>query len=305
MTDDAPTVLSSDLVGAAFELPPREIGWRETSNYAAAVGDLNPRYFDDTGGKTLIAPPMFAVAVTWQLFVTQWRGPSGVLVPDEIAVQGVHATQHMIFHRPIVAGDVLRVDGRVLSMIPTPAGAYVVTQLDIVDRDGDVVVSEYNGSMYRGIECPDGGRTASSPPAVPEFVAPDTPIREQPIPIDRGLPHVYDGCADIFSPIHTSPAVARERAGLPDIILQGTCSLALAAREIVDGEAAGDPTRLEALACRFSSFIIPGTTARLEILGTVRNGPSVDVFFQVLNGDGEAALSNGYARIGGDDPPSG
>jgi hypothetical protein len=50
-------------------------------------------------------------------------------------------------------------------------------------------------------------------------------------------PYVYDGCTNIYFPIHTSVGFAR-MVGLPDIILQGTATLAYAARELADREAA-------------------------------------------------------------------
>ena len=37
------------------------------ANYAAALDDANPRYLDDSLPGGLVAPPMFAVAVTWPI----------------------------------------------------------------------------------------------------------------------------------------------------------------------------------------------------------------------------------------------
>jgi hypothetical protein len=36
-------------------------------NYAAAVGDNNPVYFDDTRENGIIAPPMFCVALSYPI----------------------------------------------------------------------------------------------------------------------------------------------------------------------------------------------------------------------------------------------
>jgi acyl dehydratase len=299
MTDAASPTLGSELVDTRLELPEREIGWRETTNYAAAVGDLNPRYFDDTVYTPLTAPPMFVAAVTRPMFSGQLRSSPYSLIPEDVGVTAVHASYHLVFRRPIRVGDRIRVRGRLASIQPTRAGVYAVTHLDLVDSEGEILVTEYHGTMYRGVACSDGGRSVATTPSVPEFTAPEEPVREVSMPINRGLPYVYDGCSDIISLIHTSPAFARDRAGLPDIILQGTCSLALAAKEIVNVEAEGEPARLEELACRFSNFVIPGTTARLQILRTTEVEGGSDVFFHLLNAAGEAALTHGYARIAG------
>ena len=37
-----------------------EVGWRESMNFAASIGDANPYYFDDTREDGIIAPPMLA-----------------------------------------------------------------------------------------------------------------------------------------------------------------------------------------------------------------------------------------------------
>jgi acyl dehydratase len=297
MNDATPPTLGSEVVGTRFELPVREIGWRETTNYAAAVGDLNPRYFDDTKYTPLIAPPMFVAAVTWPVHSAQLPSSPDSLIPEDVSVTGVHASYHLVLRRPIRVGDRITVSGRLASIRPTRAGVLTITHLDLMDSEDQVVVTEVHGTMYRGAGCSDGGRSVETTPTVPDFTAPYEPLRDVSIPIARELPYVYDGCSEIISAIHTSPAFARDRAGLPDIILQGTCSLALAAKDIVNVEAEGDPARLEALACRFSDFVIPGTIARLQILRTTEVEGGMDVFFHLLNAEGEAALTRGYARI--------
>ncbi len=56
--------LDSRIVGTELAGLERDVSWRETMNYAAAVGDTNPLYLDDTGEDGIMAPPLFAVAVT-------------------------------------------------------------------------------------------------------------------------------------------------------------------------------------------------------------------------------------------------
>jgi len=75
--------------------------------------------------------------------------------------------------------------------------------------------------------------------------------------------------------------------------LQGTCTLALAARELINREADGDPTRLKTLSCRFSGMVRPETAISVKL--KMRN--EENLFFEVVNQDGEKAVSKGYARI--------
>ncbi|HXK64886.1 MAG TPA: MaoC/PaaZ C-terminal domain-containing protein, partial [Spirochaetota bacterium] len=96
---------------------------------------------------------------------------------------------------------------------------------------------------------------------------------------------------------HTSVGFARI-VGLPDIILQGTATLAFAARELTDNEAAGNPQRLKELSCRFTGMVVPPADIRVLLLQREEHASGTDLFFEVHGKEGRV-LSNGYARISG------
>ena len=49
--------LNAGLVGTRLKDYQTSVSWRETTNYAAAVQDDNPRYFDDRGSGGNRIPP--------------------------------------------------------------------------------------------------------------------------------------------------------------------------------------------------------------------------------------------------------
>lgn len=59
--------LTSDFVGATLKEYICHINARRTMNYAAAIGDANPLYFNDERPEGIIAPPLFPVALTWPI----------------------------------------------------------------------------------------------------------------------------------------------------------------------------------------------------------------------------------------------
>jgi acyl dehydratase len=190
------------------------------------------------------------------------------------------------------------VRGRLISVQPTSVGVCSVVRLDLLDAtDGAAVATQYTTTLYRGVACSDQGRALENVPNGPISESWNDPLSEVSIPIDRALPYLYDGCTGVTFPIHISQGFATERAGLPDIVLQGTCSLSLVAREIVNREASGEPERLSELACRFSRIVIPGTTVRLQLMLHAECRGSRQFTFRLLNADGEEALSRGWARI--------
>jgi acyl dehydratase len=97
-------------------------------------------------------------------------------------------------------------------------------------------------------------------------------------------------------PIHTSRAFARQ-VGLPGNILQGTATLSYAVREIINREAGGNPLTLKTVLCRFTGMVFPGTVIRVQLVGKSVKQDGTDLHFNVLNQEGQKAISDGYAFL--------
>ncbi len=287
--------ISDSLVGTTLKGHRAKFTWRDTTNYAAAVCDDNPVYFDDERQGGIFAPPMFATALTWQVSGRIWEYLESEDFPMQVLTSQVHYTEHFEFHRVIKPGDGITLKGTVASIQPHKAGAHIVIRYEAFNGMDEPVFTNHTGALLRGVTCIGEGRGGESLPDVPRGSGGETPDWEAPVAIDRLAPYVYDGCTDIVFPIHTSERFAKS-VGLPGVILQGTATLAHAAREIVDREAGGDPERLKTLFCRFTSMVLPGTTIR--VAARVESSPGgKQIFFNVINGDGRKALSPGYALI--------
>ena len=198
-------------------------------------GETAPDYLDTTRAGGLLAHPLFPVCYEWPLAV-DLRSKT---LTDEIALRGVHATHDLTIHRRPRAGDRLSTTAAITSVEPRTPGAYVVTRFETLDADGRPVTSTDYGSLYLGVEC-ERGSTRPSPRPSPqrgdgEVASPDWTTD---IAIPANLAHVYTECARIWNPIHTDRAVALA-AGLPDIILHGTATLALAVSEALRREPGG------------------------------------------------------------------
>lgn len=289
--------ISSELTGTPLKEFVTDISWRRTTNYAAAVHDLNPHYFDDERPGGLVAPPMFSVALTWPILERLWEFIELEHFPREILATQVHYSEHLQFHAPLKPGNKVRIRGKIAAVLPHRAGTHMVIRLDAEDQNRTPLFTEHIGGMMRGVRCTSQGSGKETLPNVPETEEPAKPLWTQQVYIDPLLTYTYDGCSDIVFPIHTSPKFAHQ-VGLPGIILQGTATLALATREIVKRNADGDPSRLQELSCRFTGMVIPGTKITIQLLSSMQTKGSTNLFFQVLNNQGQEALSKGYARIG-------
>jgi acyl dehydratase len=293
--------INSQFVGTPLKTYQSRITWRDTMNYAAAIGDDNPLYFDDECSRGIVAPPMFAVAATWPIIenITDFLDADDF--PREILLTQMHYTEHIRFHNSLSPGQALSVKGRIAAILPHRAGTQIVTCFEARDQNDQPVFTEYNGGMMRGVKCMDGGRGGEVLPSVPDRDSKNRLQWEQRIRVDSLLPFVYDGCANIVFPIHTSKKFAHE-VGLPGIILQGTATLALAVTELINREADGIPFKLKEISCRFTGMVLPGSEIRLQVFYSKTDNHSGSIFFDVINQEGDKAISHGYALLadGGD-----
>lgn len=284
--------ISSRYVGARIGPFDAEATGRRAMNYAAAVGDNNPHYFDDERPDGIVAPPMLSVALTWPIAEKLWDHANVGDFPSEVMTRQVHYTEALTWHRPMRPGDKLRIGGEVAALLPHQAGTYLVVRFLAADTDGKPVFTEHTGALLRGVRCADGGAQSGEVPEPSRSVSAHAPIWVQNISVDPLAGHVYDGCADIAFPIHTSARFARS-VGLPRIILHGTATLSLALRELVNREAGGDPRGVKSLACRFTGMVFPGSTITVQLLRKETRDSEAVLDFAVLNEEGKKAISGG------------
>lgn len=288
--------LSSAFAGSILKDYETIVTWRRSMNYAASVGDNNSVYFDDERDGGVVCPPMFSVAITWPVCERIWEYIQADGFPMEILVNLVHYTECLTFHRLAVPGDRLTVKGIITTISPHRAGTLIVLRLQAIDKHGNPVFTEHIGGLLRGVECLGEANTTEPLPVIPKHGGDGPSVWESAVFIDHLAPFVYDGCSDIFFPIHTSVGFAH-RVGLPGIVLQGTATLAYAVRDIVDREADRDPSLLRTVACRFTGMVLPGSELRVIIRQRTMDEAGKDLFFIVLNGSGDTVLSDGYVRI--------
>jgi acyl dehydratase len=189
-------------------------------------------------------------------------------------------------------GDRLITEGSIVEIRPTRAGALLRTKLETRDPQGAPVVTSFSASLFRGVGVSGEGASLETPPPLPPADLDALAWESIEIPIAREAPHVYTECADIWNPIHTERTVALA-AGLPDIILHGTATWALAAREILERRAGGEPARLRRLHGRFGAMVIPGESIRVELAPVLEGA----VHFHVRNARGELAIRDGVALL--------
>ena len=283
--------ISASMVGATAGPYVHDIDARWLMAYAAALEETAPEYFDTTRPEGLVAHPLFSVCYEWPAAV-ELRAK---LTSEEIAARSVHATHDLVIHRPVKAGDRLETTATVSQIEPRRPGAYQVTRFETVDQQGRPVTTTEYGSIYRGVSidpAPGPVRPKGSGRAENE-----SSVWSTSVPLSAGLAHVYTECARIWNPIHTDRAVAIG-AGLPDIILHGTATLALAVSLVLRREPAEAARRVRRIACRFTGMVRLPSAITVQGLGETTERASRVIDFQALTEDGRPAVGKGLIEIG-------
>lgn len=245
--------LPAALVGTATDPVDHEVDARWIMAHAASLGVFDPCHHDTTRPDPIVAHPLFPVAVEWPVVVAaRLTAEEAGLTRDE-ARRSVHATHDLRIHRPVRAGDVLRTTATTVAVEPRTPGAYWVLELTTVDAAGDPVATTRMGSLFLGTTV-DGEPVPDGVDAVEE--APDGPrLVGRVLALPAGLAHAYTEGSRIWNPIHTDPAVAI-KAGLPEPILHGTATLALAVQELIDAFVPGRPELVRRVRCRFGAMVL-------------------------------------------------
>jgi len=139
-------------VGKPFPYPMSYIvGVEKIRNFAEAIGDDNPIYWDraaarSAGHPDLVAPPTFGVSI-----IT--RAQDEVLFTPDLGLdysRVVHGDQRFVLRRPIVAGDELFCTFFVDSVRMVQGNEFLGLRTEMADPDGELVGTVFGTLVVRG-----------------------------------------------------------------------------------------------------------------------------------------------------------
>jgi len=289
--------IDTSLVGTAVGPNVEEVDARWAMAYAAGLGDMLDCYMDTRRSGGIVAHPMFPVCVEWQI-AGALRAKHRVTLSQAEAARGVHATQHMIFHRPIRPPMKLSTTASIEGIERRRPGPYEVVKYETVDEHGASVCTTYAGSIYREVAMKGAERPAVTP-AIPACAVPSAKLLDEfVIAIPANAAHVYTECAHIWNPIHTDAAVAAG-AGLPAIMLHGTATLALAVSKIIASEIGNDSARVAEVYARFGAMVFMPSEMKLRIVGREKVAGRPAIFFEAISAEGGYAVRDGAVVLRG------
>jgi len=257
--------ISGDIVGCEAGPDVQEIDKRWLMAYSAGLCE------------TEYPHPLFPVCYEWPA-TRQLRARAG-LVPIDARL--VHAQHDLVIHRA-PREEKLFITGKVVAAVQRKPGTLVVYRFETRDAKGGQVSTTDFGALYRDVKLDGDDRTLAQVEDPPRHEKPLEKIGD--IAVHATAAHVYTECARIWNPIHTDVAYARA-AGLPDIILHGTATLAFSVSKVLNLT----KTPVRRVRCRFAGMV------RMPSTLTVHASRIGDAFaFETRNAAGERVIERGW-----------
>jgi acyl dehydratase len=138
--------------GKSFPAFEYEVGKEKIAEYARAVGEDNPVYFErdaakEAGFRDIPAPPMFAV-----VYSAGAMGPA--ITDDEVGINlmaMVHGGQEFTWSEPVCAGDTITTTAEVIDIAEKDGKGFYVFESVSKNQDGDEVVRGTWTNIVRGV----------------------------------------------------------------------------------------------------------------------------------------------------------
>ena len=261
---------------------------RRIMAYAAAIDDTNEAYFDDLRQGGLSVHPAICFSLQWNARFL----PDRKLDRRTVSF-GVHADTDLRIYAPFKQGEAITTQGRLVQRKQIKPGVYSVDRYRMTNGDGELKAELDYNVITRGAIL-DGEDTEIEPsPARPAAKnLSDEPVWVEKIDIPLHAGQKYTECAEIYNPIHTEPSAAK-RVGLPGIILHGSATKAYALSQIINRCFAGDARRITRLTGQLKGMVLMDSHIKVECLAMQQSEGETQVFFQVLNDQGQPAVANG------------
>ena len=230
--------------------------------------------------------PVFAMVPVWETIAPASRS----VASDEARTRVVHYEHDIVLHRPIEPGDILTARATPIALLPRPNGTSLVIHVETLGEDGERVNEQYVTEFFRGIVAEESlGERAPDHRLNGDGT---DPLAEVEYRIAEDQPDRYAAASGDDFAIHLDDDFARA-VGLPGRIVHGLCTMAFAARAVLEAAGVDDPRRVRRVAVRFSAPLFPGDTVTTRVWRT-----DGGFGFESLGGDGAPVLKDGLLELG-------
>ena len=270
-----------------------KINPRAMQNFAAALNERNPRYYDDSLPEGILNHPCFPIVTTWPLFELFMPLLQEAGLSTQVMSSLVHFSEHLELHQPIQPKKRLVFSSQILGITKNPAGSELHLHVQAKTLKKNLVFDEYASVLFRKATFNFPESTLDDKPKSPLWKDTLDITGKKSMEFSPLLSFIYDGCTDIVFPIHTSKKFAQQ-VGLPNIIIQGSATFSKCICFLMNQYGVTDPRQVKNLGANFGAYVIPGENLTLEWKEIRENSSITQCTFRLVNGKGREAIRNGW-----------
>ena len=144
--------VKTEAIGKSYPPVEYEVGKEKIGEYARAVGEENPVYFDraaakDAGFRDVAAPPMFAVVYSWNSAALPALDPE----VDLNFAMLLHGGQEFVWGEPVCSGDVIGTVASVKDISEKGGMGFYVFETVSTNQNGQEVARGTWTNIVRGV----------------------------------------------------------------------------------------------------------------------------------------------------------
>lgn len=255
-----------------------KINQKEAKNYNDAVKNGDKSVFK----KDLHS--LFYTQISWQI-IENLNDYLITKIDNEILKTIIHLSEQFHYYKKIDVPQILTVKSKIWSVSPHKKGTKIIIKFAYY-CDEELVAIEYSGGLLFGVRCI--GKAQNHEKIPKTKIVEESPVWIKTISIDKELPFIYANKANIDAPIHTDSKFAKS-IGLPNNILQGTCTFAKSLELIFDKEFITDLDQIKSVSSKFTGMVVPPNKITVRLLKKEINA----LYFDVLNNKKETVIKGG------------
>jgi len=268
--------ISSDSVATQIKDYSFSISRQEANNYHSAIS-INT---DQS-----VVHPLYLTKISWHLVENLNQFLDQPINPKLLKML-VHMSQHFEIFAPLEIDEDYQVKTSLCLIEPHKKGVKLALRFEYYQGIKLVAVEHTTGLLY-GVKCIGDARKLGQLPINKRRL--ESMIWQEDLSVDKNLPYRYADKAKIDAPIHTQPAFARS-IGLPDIILQGTCTFSMAINLILQEYLEIENySNIKTLSANFTGMLFLPNRLVVRVVYQTQN----NLVFDVKDQDGNSVIKGG------------
>lgn len=272
--------ISSDFVDAKIKDYDFSVDINDIARYNDAVKNDTQK----TASIKEMIHPVFFTKISWKI-IEDLNEFLEAPIDDRILKTIVHQSEHITFYSELKLPAKLNVQSKIWSIKTHKKGTKILIKFDYYS-DNELIATELSGGLLFGVKCKGESKSLGILPVSERINVPE--IWEKKIDIDGSLPYTYAEKTEIDADIHTNPKFAKS-IGLPDIILQGTCTFAKAVNLILAEEFDNNSYQIKSVSAKFTDMLVVPNKITVRLLKKEEK----ILKFDVRNKEGKAVIKGG------------